>query len=440
MHAPADVTARAATARDNRDPVTWCWGIAAVFLALALHRLGIPSKPMFDEVHYLPAARQLIELSSRLNPEHPLLGKEMIALGMLAFGDTPFGWRVPNAILGTAGLYGAIRAMWWTTLDRRTTILFGVFLATNCIWFILSRIAMLDMAMAAPLALAFWQWALAWRRGAEGRGGRARLHLMLTGVFLGLSLGGKWNGAPLIAVPGLLFAWDRWRALPGRRVHLLWARDAGPVPGMSLLEAALWLGAVPLATYFATFAPAFFYEVKPLKIDGLIAWQEYMLKLQDSVKKPHTYMSQWWQWVFNLRPIWFLYENVDGYQRGVLMIGNPFTMLVGLPALLLCAWDGIRGNRLRGGIVVLYVLSLVFWAINGKPVQFYYHYQLAAVFLLAALAVVLADWWNTGLRWPGIVGLVGAVGLFAGFYPILSAAQLPAKTSYRDYTWLRSWR
>lgn len=440
MHAPASHAYPHVSAQADRDPLVWCWAITAVFLALALHRLGIPSKPMFDEIHYLPAARRLIELSSRLNPEHPLLGKEMIALGMMGFGDTPFGWRVPMALLGTAGLYGAIRAMWWATLSRRATVLFGVFLATNFIWFILSRIAMLDMAMAAPLALAFWQWALAWRRGSEGRGGRARLHLMLTGVFLGLSLGGKWNGVPLLVAPGLLFAWDRWRALAGRRAGFLWALDGAPVPGVSLIEAALWLGVLPLATYFATFAPAFFYEVQPMQLDGLVAWQEYMLKLQDSVKKPHTYMSRWWQWVFNLRPIWFLYENVDGYQRGVLMIGNPFTMLAGLPALLLCAWDGARGDRLRGGITMLYVLSLVFWAVNGKPVQFYYHYQLAAVFLMAALAVVLAEWWDIGLRWPGKLALVGAVGLFVGFYPILSAARLPAKTSYLDYTWLKSWR
>ena len=50
--------------------------------------------------------------------------------------------------------------------------------------------------------------------------------------------------------------------------------------------------------------------------------------------------------------------------------------------------------------MVFYVAALVFWALNGKPVQFYYHYELAATFLMAALALVLADWWDDGLRWP----------------------------------------
>ena len=264
---------------------------------------------------------------------------------------------------------------------------------------------------------------------------------MLTGLFMGLSLGAKWNGVLLLPLPGLLFAWNRWEALKGRRAGLLWtSREVGPVPGVSLIEAALWLGVLPLLVYFATFLPAFYYEKDPLSVGKLWHWQQYMLQLQDSVKKPHTYMSRWWQWMANIRPIWFLYENIDGAQRGVLMLGNPFTMLAGLPALLFCAWDGFRGKRLHLLVFAAYVLLVGFWAVNGKPVQFYYHYMLASCFLLAALALVLGEWWDLGLRWPAKVTLVLAFGLFIGFYPILSAGELPRKDSYRDYTWLNSWK
>ena len=127
----------------------------------------------------------------------------------------------------------------------------------------------------------------------------------------------------------------------GVRTFLI-AQHAGPLQGLSLPKAVLWLGLVPLIAYFVTFAPAFFYKVQPLTVQGLIPWQSYMLKLQDSVVKLHLYQSHWWQWVFNIRPIWFFYAPWDGAQRGVLMLGNPFTMLAGLPALLLCLWAGLR--------------------------------------------------------------------------------------------------
>jgi dolichyl-phosphate-mannose-protein mannosyltransferase len=299
--------------------------------------------------------------------------------------------------------------------------------------------------MAGFMALAMWQWALAWRNPSDTVWA-ARAHLVLTGLFLGLSLGGKWNGALLVPLPGLLFALNRWQALKGRRFGLLWASSgAGPVAGVSLIEAALWLGVLPLLAYFATFLPAFYYKVDPLTVDRLISWQEYMLQLQDSVKKPHNYMSQWWQWVANIRPIWFLYENIDGAQRGVLMLGNPFTMLAGLPALALCLWDGIKGREGTGAplrllVAAAYILLVGFWAINGKPVQFYYHYMLASCFLIAALALVLGEWWDLGLRWPAKVTLVLAFGMAIGFYPIISAGELARTNSFLDYTWLDSWK
>jgi hypothetical protein len=40
----------------DRDPLGVL--LAFVFWVVVLHRLGIPSKPMFDEIHYLPAARR----------------------------------------------------------------------------------------------------------------------------------------------------------------------------------------------------------------------------------------------------------------------------------------------------------------------------------------------------------------------------------------------
>lgn len=411
--------------------------IALAFLGIVLIRLAVPGKPMFDEVHYLPAARNLLALSTAVNREHPLLGKEVLALGMWLIGDNPWGWRLPQAIMGTIGLFAAMRALWLASRSASATVLFGLLLATDFTWFIQSRIAMLDMTMAMCTALAFWQAVAAWRAPR-----RARLHLALAGTFLGLSLAGKWSGAPLLVLPGLGFAWLRWRALAGRRKAFLTARDTGPVAGVSLIEAALWLGLLPVLVYFATYLPYYFFDQRKLStLADLFALQGKMVTLQDSVVKPHTYMSRWWQWVLNIRPIWYLYENVDGAQRGVLLVGNPFTMLAALPALVWCLWRGMRaGDGLKLAVALAWLLAVGFWAVNGKPVQFYYHYLLPAVLAMAALALVVGEWWDRDRRWPSLV--VGGFSLlfFAWFYPILSAAELPAKDSFKTYTWLFSWR
>lgn len=423
----------------------WSIVITLGFLALVLIRLGIPSKPMFDEVHYLPAARNLLDLSTAINREHPMLGKETLALGMWLIGDNPWGWRLPSALMGALGLFAAMRTIWLASRSVSATVLFGLLFASNFSWYIQSRIAMLDMAMASAFAFGLWQVVAAWANPVRGR-----LHLALAGVFFGLSLAGKWTSAPLLPLSGLTFAWLRWKALgwkaldgePKRGLRqFLTARDVGPVPGVSLLEAALWLGLLPLIVYFATFAPYYFYEARKLTTLGdLFALQFKMVSLQDSVVKHHTYMSQWWEWVFNIRPIWYLYENVDGAQRGVLLLGNPFTMLVALPALALCAWKAWRGDGVKLSVVVLYLCAVLYWAVNGKPVQFYYHYLLAAGIAMGALALVVGEWWDKDRRWPALVTGAGALLFFAWFFPILSAGALPGKSSYTTYTWVHSWR
>ena len=125
-------------------------------------RLAIPSIPFFDEVHYLPAARELLGFfetgqGAYLNREHPLLGKELIALGIGLFGDTPLGWRIMPLAFGTLALFASMRALWHASGDRFATLAFGVLLASGFHLFIQSRIAMLDVFMVAFLAVAAWQ-------------------------------------------------------------------------------------------------------------------------------------------------------------------------------------------------------------------------------------------------------------------------------------------
>ena len=434
----------------NADPLAWCWAITLAFLALALHRLTIPSQPYFDEVHYLPAARAILALSQPLNTEHPLLGKELIALGIWLLGDGPLGWRLPAALATTAGLFASMRGVWWTTRSAPATLLTGALLATNFTLLVTARIAMLDAFMLGFAAVALWLCARAVARPGHALPAQARRDLALAGLALGASLASKWSGATVLMLPGLAFAVARLVALEDRRSSWFTARNAAPIPGISLIEAALWLGALPLAVYFASFAPALLYDIGAIPLSDLLALQFRMADLQSSVVQTHPYQSQWWQWAANLRPIWYLYEPADGAQRGVLLLGNPLTMLAGLPALAVCAWwgvprkagacvaPGMRAAML--GCVIGYAASMGLWLFADKPVQFYYHYLLPGMFLSVALALVLAQLWESGRRWPALAVLAGALGFFAWFYPILTAAALAGEQSFLDYAWLASWR
>ena len=425
-----------------RDPWVWCLAIPAIFAALASIRLTIPSTPLFDEIHYLPAAREWLTLmgdgpGTYLNPEHPPLGKQIIALGIYVFGDNPLGWRILSLIAGVIALIAAMRALWHASHDRLSTIAFGVLLATGFHLFIHARIAMLDIFMVAFLCLAAWAFAAAVRKPETGR-----WRLALCGAAIGLALASKWNAIPLAVVPGLAFFLAR--LLAGRRRLLTSARGI-PVPGVSLIEAFLWLGLLPLAVYSLTYWPGAWLGdgliQSPVAEKGLIGLHADMLALQQQVVNPHPYMSQWPQWVMNTRGIWYLYEVVDGAQRGVLLIGNPVTMLLGLPALAWCLVMGLyRRDWGKLAVVTGYAVSLGFWLIAPKPIQFYYHYIMPSLFLLAALALTMSDLWRAEWgRWVAGLAMLANLAVFAYFWPVLTAATLASERSFLDYTWLVGW-
>jgi dolichyl-phosphate-mannose--protein O-mannosyl transferase len=410
----------------ERDPLLPTLAIVALFAALAAWHLGIPSKMYFDEIHYVPAARKMLA-HQRANIEHPLFAKETIAAAIALLGDRPWAWRVPSLVAGTLGIFAFARALWWSTRRRFAAIAGTILLATDFAWFIQSRIAMLDMVMAGLAMVAFWQTA------AALHGPKPRLRLALAGTCIGLAVGAKWSVVPAVALLGVALVATR-----------LLTRGYAPFRGVSLAEILFWFASWPLAVYWATFIPGAFWRDEPLPLANIVAWHREMLALQDSVVTRHPYQSVWYQWIVNWRAIWYLYEPVDGAQRGIVLIGNPLTMLAGLPALAWCAWDAVRNRRWQpAAALALYAVSLAMWALSGKPVQFYYHYLLPGTFLMAALALALDALWRVKrpLRWLAPATVALSCGVLLWFYPIIAAAPLHhGRDSFEHWMWLASWR
>lgn len=426
-----------------RDPLAWCLAATGLFALLTGWRLATPSIPYFDEVHYLPAARQFVALfetgqGAYLNPEHPLLAKLLIAAGMVLFGDNPLGWRIMPWLAGVSAYFAAVRALWHASHDRFACVAFAVLLASGFHLFIHARIAMLDIVMVAGLASAAWQFAAACAQPEQGR-----WRLALAGAAIGCALGAKWNAIPLAMVPGITFFVAR--ALAGRR-RLLLSRRGAPVPGITLVEAFVWLGVVPLLVYSLTFLPGYWLaeplHPSPLAEKGLIGFHRHIFELQSQLMTPHRYMSTWPQWVLNTRGIWYLYEVVDGAQRGVLLIGNPLTMLLGLPTLLWCLARGVLAKDwARLAAALGYAASLGLWLIAPKPVQFYYHYFVPSFFLLAALALACSDLRRLPYgRWAAWGIPAASVAVFVGFFPIIAALPLTGGDSFMTWAWLDGWR
>ena len=396
-------------------------GLACVAELLFLFRLGTPHGFVFDEVHYVPAARALLALGGPMNLEHPLFAKILIAAGMALFGDNSFGWRFMATLAGTATVIAVYAIAALLTRDRRAGLVAGALALFGNTVFVQARIAMLDTFMAALLAggLAMLLWALRSERRvwAKWLGGA---------VLLGLAIGCKWAALPYVGFAGLGLIVLRWRR--------------GRALAMPLIPALAALGGVAVLAYLATFLPALFYAKEPLTLGRLLPFQLEMYRLQTQVLPHHTYQSNWWSWPLMQRPIWYIYEVADGAQRGVLLVANPLLAWGGLVAVAACAWIGIARRSLATlAPALLWLGSIAMWAAIPKSLGFYYYYYPSTLWLAVALGVALARVDPAGKRRWDEWYVTATIAVFAYFWPILSAAPLGGADAFHRWTWFAGW-
>ncbi len=207
-------------------PFGWSALIVGVFTVFVFFNLATPSRLYFDEIHYIPAARMLLEFDHISNREHPLVGKELLALG-------DHDLRRQSARLarcfrrwpGSARCTPSCAACGTRRVPRFATLAGGVLLATGFVLFVQSRIAMLDIFMVCFCMVGLWMV-----RGRGAPSGQAR-GWSLAGIALALaSRGSKWNAAPIVAAAGLSPSWSCGSTRAGTR--FLTRKDCAPIPGI----------------------------------------------------------------------------------------------------------------------------------------------------------------------------------------------------------------
>lgn len=250
------------------------WLCLLVPVVLVMHLLVItsPAEPMFDEQHYVPDARSIIEGNGTTRTEHPPLGKLLVASGILVFGDNPYGWRLGPVIFGLLGIVFLYLICRRLGMPRLATF-FAVFLvAFENLSFVQAGIAMLDVYSVTFMLAAFWLY--------------LRGNYPPAAVMVGLSILTKLTGALGLFVIGL-----HWLVAGRNRPwHFISSMLLAPVTVLLLL---------PLFDYLTTgrFVDPIYSLRTMMGLSGSLTFES----------ATHPSLSRPWEWVLRplLMPYWY---------------------------------------------------------------------------------------------------------------------------------------
>ncbi len=410
----------------------------AIFLVSHLVLLiGVttPDKFVFDEVHYVPAARQMLQPSMSepvLNPMHPPLAKELIALSIAAFGDNSLGWRYPATLFGALAIVAIYLCGLALFAAQGPAVASALIAFLNQMLFVQSRVAMLDI-----FALGFGQLATAaFMHGF--RKDRPQALFATAGALFGLAAACKWSGLfPLgvsIVIVAVIRLLQGWRTVFADAREGDWYRP-DQWPDFGVLHGALCFVALPAVTYLATFIPLYGFSPSDL----IEAQRRIFADNTTTAIAGHTYMSSWPSWPFLVRPVWFLFDKVgDDRISAVVLLGNPLVLWPALLAIVLTARDFIVARRWDAFLILAFYLGpYLAWALLPRTLAFIYYYLPAAT--AASLALVYALRRGNLPRWVLWVYVAIAAAGFAAMLPISVAFLGTSMGTFNRLMLFQSW-
>lgn len=414
--------------------------VIAVAIFLVAHLalligLTTPEKFVFDEVHYVPAARQMLAPAMSqpmLNPMHPPLAKELIAASIATFGDNAFGWRYPATLFGALAVVAIYLCGLALFSAQGPAIAAALIAASNQMLYVQARIAMLDIFALGLGLLATAAFMHGFRRE------RPLALFAVAGGLFGCAAACKWSGLfPLgvcIVIIAVIRLMQDWRTLFADAKPDDWYRPE-LWPGLRLHHVALCFAVLPAVAYLAAFVPLFGVSLPDL----IEAQRRIFADNTTTAIAGHTYMSSWPSWPLLARPVWFLFDKIsEDNVSAVVFLGNPLVLWPALLALAVVLRDFVVERRWDAFLIAAFYFGpWLAWALLPRTLGFIYYYLPAATTASLALVYVLRrNGLPRGLLWA-YVG-IAAIG-FAVMLPISAAFVGVSMQTFNRLMLFQSW-
>ena len=371
--------------------------------------LNSPQNEYFDEVYHAFTARRMLHGDPKAwewwnTPPagfayewtHPPLAKLGMVVGMTIFGENPFGWRIPGALLGVGTVMLVFLISKQLFKDDLIGLLSAGVFAIEGLPLVLSRIGMNDSYLLFFSLLALYLFLVD--------------KYFWSAISFGLAASSKWSVIWLVPILFVSFITHK------RKFHLKY----------------FWFIILPPLIYLASYIPMF---LTGHDFGTFIGVQKQMWWYHTRLEATHSYTSPWWSWPFLVRPIYLYTSNVvNNAVARIYAMGNPIVFWFGAVSIFFSTFIAfIERNKKIGFIVFSYFIFFASWAASPR-IMFLYHYLPAIPFMAIAIGFVLK-------RFPKTIIPFFATSLvvYLFFFPHLTGLSVPIWLD-KMYYWFPTWR
>ena len=416
----------------------------------------------FDEIYHPRTAYENITGRYPYEDTHPPLGKLIIALGVLIFGMNPFGWRFCGTLCGV--LMVPLTYMMGKKMFKKSSwaTLTSVIFTFDFMHLSQTRIATIDSYTAFFVMAMYYFMYLYISRSFYNEGFKQTLPpLLLSGICFGLGAATKWQGIYAgLGLCVLFFVTLYKRYVEFKEAEKVIKKSGKlnreetefmksitenfkPYATKTVICGALFFVVIPFIIYFLSYIPAMNTESTGLSF--FFKNQGNMFRYHSTLESTHPYMSSWWSWPLDYRPLYAYNPNrmfiPEGTSMGISSFGNPFVWWLTIPVLIaaICALVSRKGNTELKTMLAGFAAMYLPWVLVSRS-SFIYHFFPCVIFVVLMIVYFAKQMYDKNPKIKKYIIAYAAlvVILFVMFYPVLTG--MPVPTDYVNVLkWLPSW-
>lgn len=413
-----------------------------VFLTLfafsvRVYRFTEPNHYYFDEVYHAVTAEGYAENNKNAYDPfapppkkdtaydwlHPPLAKLIQAASIKTFGDSPFAWRLPSVIFGTA-IIPATFILAYLLFGPTVAVFAAAVISLENLTLVMSRITMNDVFVTFFILMSFVFFKLYARD-------RKLKNLVLTSIFLGLAISSKWTGFYAL---GIIFVFSIFLGLKEKRLRF----------------SNIVIIIIPVIIYLLSFSQYWlqgYTFTDFINLNKQIWWYQNRHDLEHpygttplycvphGLEKEKTFCP----WVLDARGVYFSYEQYGAKAGYIYALGNPLVFWGGVLSVSYLLGQMIENRSFNYLLVAGGYFVFWFPWIFSPRIMFLYHYLPSIPFMAIIIGFCLGNIYKTKYKVISLIVLLSFALMFFYLFPISTG--FPIGISDIDkFMLLKTWR